>query len=78
MMIKIGQLFIVIISTCTLETQIRAFYFKHFHRAICTNQFLHKIGRIDSPLCPFFVKNLLNPIFICFVTVKKFFLCGII
>ena len=34
----------------TLETQIRAFYFKIFHRAICTNQFLHKIGRTDSPL----------------------------
>ena len=38
---------------CTIETQIRAFYFKIFHRAICTNQFLHKIGRIDSPLCYF-------------------------
>ena len=37
----------------TIETQIRAFYFKVFHRAICTNQFLHKIGRTDSPLCYF-------------------------
>ena len=37
----------------TIETQIRAFYFKIFHRAICTNQFLHKIGRSDSPLCYF-------------------------
>ena len=56
---------------CTIETQIRAFYFKIFHRAICTNQFLHKIGRIDSPLCYFYI-------FICFVTVKKLFPCGII
>ena len=37
----------------TIETQIRAFYFKVFHRVICTNQFLHKIGRTDSPLCYF-------------------------
>ena len=32
----------------TIETQIRSFYFKIFHRAICTNQFLHKIGRTDT------------------------------
>ncbi len=38
---------------CTIETQLRAFYFKFFHRAICTNQFLHKIGRADSPNCHF-------------------------
>lgn len=37
--------------SCTIETQLRAFYFKMFHRAICTNKFLHKIGRIDSALC---------------------------
>ena len=55
---------------CNIETQIRAFYFKIFHMAICTNKFLHKIGRTDSPLF-IFVKNLLNFIFICFVTVKK-------
>ena len=41
----------------TIETQIRAFYFKIFHRAICTNQFLHKIGRADSPLCYFCQKS---------------------
>ena len=39
-------------TICAIDTQIRAVYFKNnFHRAICTNQFLHKIGRIDSPLC---------------------------
>ena len=38
---------------CTIETQLRSFYFKLFHRAICTNQFLHKIGRFDSPNCSF-------------------------
>ena len=42
--------------TCTIETQLRAFYFKIFHKAICTNKFLHKIGRADSPLC-FFCKT---------------------
>jgi len=39
--------------TCTIETQLRAFYFKIFHRAVCTNQFLHKIGRAVSPNCHF-------------------------
>ena len=39
--------------TCSIETQMRAFYFKVFHRAICTNKFLHKIGRSDSPFCCF-------------------------
>lgn len=38
---------------CTIETQLRSFYFKIFHRAICTNKFLHKIGKIESPLCFF-------------------------
>ena len=38
---------------CTIETQLRSFYFKLFHKAICTNQFLHKIGRADSPNCYF-------------------------
>ena len=41
----------------TIETQMRAFYFKIFHRAICTNQFLHKIGKTDSPLCYFCQKS---------------------
>ena len=39
--------------TCTIETQLRSFYFKFFHRAICTNQFLYKIGRAESPNCNF-------------------------
>ena len=37
----------------TIDTQLRSFYFKLFHRAICTNQFLHKIGRFNSPNCSF-------------------------
>ena len=36
---------------CTTETQLRSFYFKIFHKAIWTNQFLHRIGRTDSPNC---------------------------
>ena len=38
---------------CTIETQLRSFYLKIFHRAIAFNQFLFKIGRRDSPLCTF-------------------------
>ena len=38
---------------CCIETQLRAFYFKIFHKAICTNKFLAKIGRSDSPFCHF-------------------------
>ena len=36
---------------CTIETQLRSFYFKSFHRAIATNDFLYKIKRSDSELC---------------------------
>jgi len=36
---------------CTIETQLRSFYFKLFHRAIAFNNFLFKIGRKESPLC---------------------------
>ena len=43
--------------SCSIETQLRSFYFKIFHKAICTNKFLHKIGRNDSPLCHFCKKN---------------------
>ena len=44
---------------CSIETQLslRSFYFKIFHKAICTNKFLHKIGRNDSPLCHFCKKK---------------------
>ncbi len=38
---------------CTIETQLRSFYFKLFHKVIAFNKFLHKIGRKDSPLCFF-------------------------
>ncbi len=38
---------------CTIETQLRSFYFKLFHKAFAFNKFLHKIGRKDSPLCFF-------------------------
>ena len=38
---------------CCIETQLRAFYLKIFHKAICTNKFLPKIGRSDSPFCYF-------------------------
>lgn len=38
---------------CTIETQLRSFYFKVFHNAIALNSFLYKIGRSDSPMCYF-------------------------
>ena len=38
---------------CTIETQLRSFYFKVFHNAIGVNSFLYKIGRGDSPICNF-------------------------
>ena len=36
---------------CTIETQLRSFYFKSFHGAIATNDFLYKIKRSDTELC---------------------------
>ena len=36
---------------CTVETQLKSFYFKVFHKAIATNDFLSKIGRSDTSLC---------------------------
>ena len=36
---------------CTMETQLKSFYFKFFHKAIATNDFLSKIGRSDTSLC---------------------------
>ena len=41
---------------CTVETQLRSFYFELFHKAIAFNSFLHKIGRKNFPLC-FFCKK---------------------
>ena len=59
--------------TCTIETQLTSFYFKLFHRAICTNQFLHKIGRADNPNC-YFCSSLPESrlFFTFFANVKKF------
>ena len=42
---------------CTIETQLRSFYFKVFYKAIAFNSFLFKIGRKDSPLCSFCSKS---------------------
>ena len=36
---------------CTLDTKLRSFYFKVFHRAIAVNDFLFKIKRKESPKC---------------------------
>ena len=62
--------------TCTFETQLRSFYFKLFHRAICTlNQFLHKIGRADNPNC-YFCSNLPKSLVHLFCNVIKFLPSG--
>ena len=62
----------------TIETQIKAFYFKIFHRAICTNtHFFIKFVELIL-LCVIFVKNQLNPTFICFVSATKSVPYGII
>ena len=36
---------------CTIETKLRSFYFKIFHKAIALNDFLFKIKRKESPNC---------------------------
>ena len=36
---------------CTIDTKLRSFYFKIFHKAIALNDFLCKIKRKDSPNC---------------------------
>ena len=38
---------------CTIDTKLRSFYFKIFHKAIALNNFLYKIKRKDSPNCSF-------------------------
>ena len=38
---------------CTIETQLRSFYFKVFHDIIGLNAFLFKIKRIEDPKCKF-------------------------
>ena len=39
--------------TCTIDTKLRSFYFKIFHKTIALNEFLYKIKRKDSPNCSF-------------------------
>ena len=36
---------------CTIDTKLRSFYFKIFHKTIALNTFLYKIRRKDSPNC---------------------------
>ena len=55
---------------CTIETQMRSFYFKLFHKAICTNQFLHRIGRSNSPNF-YFCNNLPETILHLFCECEK-------
>ena len=38
---------------CSIDTRLRSFYFKTFHKAIALNAFLFKIKRKDSPNCSF-------------------------
>ena len=38
---------------CSIDTRLRSFYFKLFHKAIAFNDFLYKIKRKDSPNCSF-------------------------
>ena len=56
---------------CTIETQLRSFYFKLFHKAIAFISFLHKIGRKDSPLC-FFCKKCSETVVHVFCECDKF------
>ena len=43
--------------TSTIDTRLRSFYFKLFHKTIALNGFLHKIKRKDSPNCVFCKKT---------------------
>ena len=47
----IGNEFIIQIFFCTVDTKLRSFYFKLFHKAIALNDFLFRIKRKDSPNC---------------------------
>ena len=38
---------------CSIDTHLRSFYFKIFHKAIAFNDFLFKINRRNSPNCDF-------------------------
>ena len=43
--------------TCTIDTRLRSFYFKIFHKTIALNDFLFKINRKESPNCVFCEKK---------------------
>ena len=43
---------------CSIDTKLRSFYFKVFHKAIAINDFLFKINRKDSPNCNFCKKKI--------------------
>ena len=58
------------IFKCTIETQLRYFYFKHFYKAICTYQYLNRIGATDSPNC-YFCNNLPETILHLFCECEK-------
>ena len=38
---------------CSINTKLRSFYFRIFHKAIALNDFLYKIKRKESPSCSF-------------------------
>ena len=38
---------------CTIDTRLRSFFLKVFHKAIAFNALLYKIKRKDSPNCAF-------------------------
>ena len=42
---------------CSIDTRLRSFYFKIFHKAIAFNDFLFKINRRNSPNCDFCDKS---------------------
>lgn len=49
---------------CSIESRLRSFYFKVFHRAIAFRDFLFKIKRIETPECSFCGKEAETPIHI--------------
>ena len=38
---------------CSIETKLRSFYFKYFHRLVPANKFLCKIKKRDNDICAF-------------------------
>ena len=58
---------------CCVETKLRSFYFKIFHKAIAFNAFLFKMNRKDSDCCDF-CKKIPETIIHVFLFVCFFFL----